>query len=299
MAADGLLGVMIFYMLSGFGIQSSLLGRSQNFFSYLYRRFIRLYPVLILVVLGTCLLAGPQLTQLSASELISKFVWPTDYTYYRWILPFYILLYFIGYRATLLRYILLLPLLAIVYGISVYQEITRPQFPEKLSLGNLSLFNQTMTYALGFFAGGMLATLTNRINLSNRSAWLMAFLTFLTLLIYVFLKFLMVVHGWGSKLFFLLHGCVLIICIGGLIVTTHPPLVQFLRKCNPVWITISFISAITLETYLVHEPLSHYSKLAEIQFPINILILLAITLIISVLLHVLTTRKPAKPAIDR
>ena len=50
LAADGLLGSSLFYMLSGFGIQSSLMSREQGFGSYIRQRILRIYPGVILVV---------------------------------------------------------------------------------------------------------------------------------------------------------------------------------------------------------------------------------------------------------
>jgi peptidoglycan/LPS O-acetylase OafA/YrhL len=49
MAADGFIGNSIFFLLSGYGITISLLGREQTFVHYYVRRILRIYPVVWLV----------------------------------------------------------------------------------------------------------------------------------------------------------------------------------------------------------------------------------------------------------
>jgi peptidoglycan/LPS O-acetylase OafA/YrhL len=48
LAADGLLGNTMFFFLSGFGVQSSLLRSRQEFTGFAIRRIVRLYPSVVL-----------------------------------------------------------------------------------------------------------------------------------------------------------------------------------------------------------------------------------------------------------
>ena len=58
LAVDGLLGNSLFYLMSGFGIGSSLLSRSQRCIPFLARRLVRIYPAVIIAVLLFVGLAG-------------------------------------------------------------------------------------------------------------------------------------------------------------------------------------------------------------------------------------------------
>lgn len=50
MAADDLFGNSLFFLLSGYGVQKSLMGRSQTFGAFYWRRLIRLYPAVLIVI---------------------------------------------------------------------------------------------------------------------------------------------------------------------------------------------------------------------------------------------------------
>src|SRR5262249_6981058 len=89
LAADGLLGNSLFYMLSRFGIQSSLMSREQDFLSYMRRRILRIYPTLILVVGILSGIVGAKFLTWNLPEYFSVFVWPTSFGYVEWIVLFY------------------------------------------------------------------------------------------------------------------------------------------------------------------------------------------------------------------
>ncbi|MBC7784033.1 MAG: acyltransferase family protein [Burkholderiales bacterium] len=290
MAADGLLGVSIFYMLSGFGVQCSLLGRKQSFLDYYARRLWRLYPAVIIVVLAAHLLRGSAITDMSPGQLFAAFIWPTNYTYVIWIVPFYAIIYFTGRGATMKRSLWILALLAIGYAASAVRDAAAPGFPAHLQLGNLSLLNQTMYYALAFFIGAALAVSADRIDISGRTWLLLGVMILIAVGLYVAAKYVMVVRGQGSAAFPVLHALVLFICVAAFFVTTHDLTMRPLRKVPLLALGITLLAAITLETYVVHQALAHWSKLVAIRFPLNIAALVGLTIALSIPLHLLINR---------
>jgi len=71
----GFLGVMTFYVISGYLIAGSWDNR-ENALKFLSARILRVVPGLIMVSLFTILIIGPLLTSLSLNEYFSKNPWP-------------------------------------------------------------------------------------------------------------------------------------------------------------------------------------------------------------------------------
>ncbi|MFM7290292.1 MAG: hypothetical protein ACKO6B_03555, partial [Planctomycetia bacterium] len=106
LAFDGLLGNSLFYLLSGFGIGSSLSTRSQRFGPYLARRLARIYPAVFVTGLVFLAIAGGHKhvnvdggSPWTAHDLFRQFVWPTPFTYVRNVIAIYV----IGYCVALPR----------------------------------------------------------------------------------------------------------------------------------------------------------------------------------------------------
>ncbi len=66
----GALGVNIFFFISGFLITQSYL-RKDSILRYLWARFLRIFPALIVVVLATVFIIGPLVTTLSEKEFFT------------------------------------------------------------------------------------------------------------------------------------------------------------------------------------------------------------------------------------
>ena len=84
----GQLGVSVFFVISGYLITLSLL-RSDSFFSYLKKRFLRIFPGLIICVLITIFILGPLTSQLEIGIYFSH----SDTWSYLWNISLYKLQY--------------------------------------------------------------------------------------------------------------------------------------------------------------------------------------------------------------
>lgn len=91
---DGLLGYAIFFFSAGIGIGLSFQARTRSFADYYYRRFIRIYPTLWIVMIPTVLiLTYPHVHSLS--HYFQVWIFPTGNTFVAPLMIDYIPLYFI------------------------------------------------------------------------------------------------------------------------------------------------------------------------------------------------------------
>lgn len=91
-AGDGLIGYALFFFVSGLGLALSAKRGTRSFFQYYYRRILRIYPTVWLVVIPEAIVTGAILT-FSAGDFVSRFVWPTHNTFVGPIMIDYALLY--------------------------------------------------------------------------------------------------------------------------------------------------------------------------------------------------------------
>ena len=88
MAADGLLGNSIFFLLAGLGVTMSQSRRPYGLIRFYSRRILRIYPSLIFVVLvGWALGLTPRVND--ASEVIQELTWPTGYGFVMLVMLLY------------------------------------------------------------------------------------------------------------------------------------------------------------------------------------------------------------------
>lgn len=91
LAAGGMLGNILFFAVSGF----CLFVIKDNFIKWIFKRFLRVYPALILVTLITILLGFYKLSNLKGAFRL--FVFPTNYVFLVWLMvcyfPFYLFAY--------------------------------------------------------------------------------------------------------------------------------------------------------------------------------------------------------------
>ena len=85
------LGLIIFFFLSGFLITQSLV-TSNNLKQFIWKRFLRIYPALIILILLTVFLLGPLFTTLSIKEYFSSgqtwsYLFGTTLVRLRFVLP--------------------------------------------------------------------------------------------------------------------------------------------------------------------------------------------------------------------
>ena len=79
------IGLSIFFSISGYLIAKSAI-TSPSFKNYIWKRFLRIQPMLILVCLASILVIGPIFTSLSLNEFFKQ---ESTFTYFRNIMPLF------------------------------------------------------------------------------------------------------------------------------------------------------------------------------------------------------------------
>lgn len=270
LAADGLLANSLFFLLSGFGIQFSLMRGRAPFGAYFLRRVVRIYPALVLV---TLLAAAAGLYAMNGiGEAFSMLVWPTPYTYVALIMPFYVVLYFLdlgGPRALAASLCAGAALFSAGYILSW----------DGLGAGRLSIGLLPWPIHAGFFwiataSGAMLARMR-----ASSSATLPRVLGLLILVAaYLAVKFWLVVGGGPAALYPALYLLCLAICILSVRTLCRPEFVTSVLRIPFLGAFCALSASLTLEIYLVHPPLLRIQALAAIPFPLNILTVAALSL---------------------
>ena len=285
LAADGLLGNTLFFVISGLGIFSSLDKRQQSLGGYLARRFWRLYPAVFIVLIIQFLLITPVLSY-QAIDFLKTFFWPTPFTYVAIIVPMYFLA-FISHRllqkhaATLLAFLCLA-----VYGFFYYQNLQGFSADTKLTIGTLPTIISYSYFGFAFALGGVIASRKSFAGFS----WLWFLLAALILVAYVALKYLMVVRGVAAVAYPVLHLLVLLLCVLALKLLCAPQLVKRVLEWRALGPFLRRSGGLSLEIYLVHAVLLHIAFFPTIVFPLNILVFAAITFLLAIGLQILTRK---------
>ncbi len=281
LAADGLLGNSMFFLLSGFRLQLSHFRERRPFFSYYLRRLIRIYPATILCVTAFALCNGSINQGASPIPYIKRFIYPTSYTYIRDIIPFYALFYILIRYSSSRLYLIAIGIMGILYLIAYIPDARTIPATMHLSMGVRQTYAYDAAYFQVMLLGGYLAT---RARLLGNPSWFFHFGTMLLIFFYMALKYVMVVEGRFAAEYGLLHLCVFFICGGLLISLTSDRITDFYRAIPVLNWTIATVSALTLEIYLVHLNLVGYPWLYSIRFPANVLALGIISVVIAMVL---------------
>jgi peptidoglycan/LPS O-acetylase OafA/YrhL len=283
MAADGLLGNSLFFFISGYGIQASLSKSRQTFLAYFARRLIRIYISLLIVELAFSFIT-PNFQYFDYSAL-QKFIYPTSHTYVVLIIPFYIVLWFVDRAATRWYWISIF-FSAVVLGFYYYDYLDIVQHQQHLSLGNIPFPLWLSFYWILVALGALSARAEIASNLSLRKIYLL----FAVLLTYFILKLLMVTYGLWTDYYPVLLILVVILCWLGAVTLSSPLWVDRVMSIPIIGPFLAFSSAATFEIYIIHEPLTTYARLYNLPYPGNIAVLAALTVVLAIVVHMLSSR---------
>lgn len=283
LAADGLLGNTLFFVISGLGIFSSLNKRRQGFGDYVSRRFWRLYPA-VMIVLAFQIFFISRTYSADLSEIIHNLIWPTPFTYIAIIVPMY-LLAFASHRLLPNHAAVFLGSLCLLsYGLGFSQSIHALPTNAKLSIGTLPQLVSYGYFGFAFCLGGVIA---GRKSFAKYS-WAGLLLIVFVMTLYVVLKYLMVVRGTDAIAYPILHILVLILCLLALKVLCAPGLVHRILAVPVAGSFLRLSGGLSLEIYLVHAVLLNVAFFPAIMFPLNILVFAAVTFVLAILLQRLT-----------
>lgn len=278
LAADGLLGNLLFFVMSGYGIQRSLARGPVGFGTYFARRLLRLYPVVLFCVVVFDIVLQNGWKTYGPMEYVSRLLWPTTFTYVQNIVPFYVLLWLIGNGAKpVWRIITAIVIGVAAYAVFVAMDAVTIEPGTRLALGtrphNVSWAIYWVATASGALAGAL--TWTPKLSIIR------LLILFALCMSYFAAKAMMVVKGAGAQFYFVLHLQALAACLFALTILTVPAWVARIKSVPLLGWFLRRSALLTLEIYVVHSCLVGMGWFTPIPFPANILVLAVVTWMMS------------------
>ncbi len=252
LAADGLIGNSMFFLLSGLGLALSPRTSEGRFASWYRRRLGRIYPGLwIAVLLGTAGWEGGWHGR-GIGQSLHDLVWPTPYGFVAQIVVFYPAFYLLrALRNRRWEWGILVGLGVAYLGVSTF----------RYDLHALSWIYYFQMMVLG----GLLASrLPEMGRHPRRDLGLVA----VTLVLYIGLKLAMVTGRLPMHVG-PLHAMTAVILIGllGLNASSRPQSIALDPRLSR---GLGLLASLTLEIYLVHGFVYEAPQVAQLAFPLNI-----------------------------
>ena len=276
-AADGFLGNSLFYFLSGYAIQHNIIHKPQSFSPFTLSRFTRIYPSLIIIVAAFSVVGIIEIQWGSFKIIVETLLWPTSYTYLRHIMIFYVLI-FICYSLKRGSLHASLFLAAAVFIALYFEQFQALSLTKQLSLGQLDTNMWSAFFWLVCGSGALLA----RGGYTASFTGLRILAIGGSLLLYFALKALMVTGYLGPVWFPTIFLIILILCPLITLCLGSPRLASRLSQVGWLWIPTCFLANLTLQIYLVHDPLSRIESIYKLFWPLNIIVLLLISTLVAV-----------------
>lgn len=275
LAGDGLLGNSIFFFLAGFGLVRSEISRTRSFTSWFWRRIVRIYPsvFLVMLVFGV-LIGGDWRTWKTVFDPLSQMVWPTRYTFVAMIFPFYFLFFPLLRLHRSRVFAIAVFLMCFTYvaayasDVSTMSETTRLQLSERPYVVHASAYFQAMVL------GGWCGVSYSHPRLHIRWRLLATAVLFL---LYVAAKYMMIT-GRFARAYGILHLFVAFLCVFLFDTLCSPEVVGRLKAQTLAWQATSFVAGLTLEVYIVHLFIAEYRWVWSTRFPLNLALFWALTL---------------------
>ena len=270
MASGGLLGNIIFFAASGF----CLFKIKENFGKWFLKRFLRIYPVMILFTL-LMWLVGPY----SQYDTTWLFLFPTHYVFIVWIMACYVVYYVVAYfqnkypNKKIAEFALIGILLAhiAVYLIFVDKSayvIDQVEQPFILFL-----------YMMSMLMGALLRKYQEKF---KKLKWYTVALAVVFVGAYFASKF--VLDRYSNLAFLQIFNQYIILGALFFIFTTFMGLEEKLQKLNGKWKgVIKFIASLTLHIYIVQYVIIGW--FSHLVFPLNFFVVTALILVMATALY--------------
>ncbi|MFC1759382.1 hypothetical protein ACFL2H_11555 [Planctomycetota bacterium] len=291
-AIGGLVGLALFFMATGMGVNASRKTRTLSFPSWFGRRILRIHPsVVASTVLIQMLLFSAwrewDITELSFSNpYVDNFFYPlSTYHFLNKIFVFYIPLYFYvrwKWEAKHVVGITCCCLLCIATAIPDIQKLMTVDEP--LRSGDL---NQPFLWSV-FFSMTLLGVWASDCPslFRKRPLWLSIVATITLGVLYLGCKYAMAKLGIFTEGFLLLYFFGIALSMALVVTLSDTRVLEFCDKSGPVirWSTIG-VGAISLEIYLVHTQFYMHRVGQSLNFPFNFLLFAASSLVGSIAVY--------------
>ncbi|MCA9167084.1 MAG: acyltransferase family protein [Planctomycetales bacterium] len=284
LADGGLIGLTLFFCISGFGIGKAASTRQQSFPMWYRRRLLRIYPTLWTTLAALSLLLLHKWHAWSVADYFEQFLYPTQYQFIAKIVVYYVAVYAaVRCERTISAYRLLLITLGLTAMSALPDMISLTREPVVLRTGQLNQLFLWLTF---------LSTTILGLVLAANDRWLRAPLGFRDLLwstglvaAYVGTKLAMSRWAILPQAFLVYFAAGIGLSVLILRVLVQPPDQPIWRYLYGVRPFLAALGSVSLEMYLVHIQLYQLSLWQRLAFPFNILTFLVVSLVVSVLIQ--------------
>jgi peptidoglycan/LPS O-acetylase OafA/YrhL len=274
LAGDGLLGNSMFFLMAGYGLVRSEQVQNRSFLRWFWRRVVRIYPTLLIVMLVFAIGVDRAWERWTALGYLTSLVWPTPFTFVFLVMPFYLVFFPLMKLKGRWVYPATTGLLALIYLAAYARDVGSIHPGQALQLSARPTTVHVTAYLQVMLLGGWLA---GRERGSTTRTYLRLLGTLGVGLVYLALKMVMVL-GYGARAYPILHFLTYILCLALFDLLTDPQTVQFVRKGRAMYRGAGFAAALTLEIYMVHQFIVDYRWVWSQRFPWNLVLFWALTL---------------------
>jgi peptidoglycan/LPS O-acetylase OafA/YrhL len=272
-ATGGSMGNSLFFVLSSFGLLLSERNNPRLFTDWYTQRIKRIYPTVWIVLI---ILTFPFKLYMNALDIknilvfLGNFFYP-PFWFLQILMLYYFLIFFIIKKFSIRKIYYCLFALSVLYAFIYinYLDLTKWSIEDDPF--------QYMFYLMIFIFGVFLADRNDAIRYSGIQDWGLLFLS--VFIIYTH-KFLML-KGIASSFQFIQHLFMFPFIYYFFKVSRSGLIQTDIMKLSAVSTTINYISNLTLELYLVHLYVIIFIIKLRLPFPMNIAVVLIVTLIIS------------------
>lgn len=288
LAADGLLGNSMFFLLIGYGIfESTKKNSTVSFGRYYLKKVLRIYPSLLVVVMFFCFIPEQKWKLWTLTDYFYGFIFPSRFVFIQQVMIYYIPLYFIVKSNGTNTLISTFSLLFIPYLMLYVHDFNSVNFLQ-FHLGSTNKYVWYIFYFQMALLGGFLSRMTQKN--SGDNFFKICLIGVLLISAYIAFKYLVIVGfklpvvGLISRYWFLMHIISFLITFFCFNLATSKPVIVVLKSQGLIYKGIGFIGGLTLEMYLVHGYLIENSIFKNLQFPLNVVTLFCSTILISSLI---------------
>lgn len=289
LADGGLIGNLLFFLVSGLGLGLSARTGQEPFHKWYLRRLMRIYPAVWICLIPTAVLMSGNWQRWGAGEYFGALIWPlTGYHFLMRIIVYYVILYALLRWHRDLRWLIGYLLVSVVLAIACVVAFP-PNWNElgKFSTGQITEPVKWTFYFVPVLAGAVLAkaTFVSKFKASQLLAMSMALA-----IAYVGLKYIIVVRQVAVAAYPVLLFATVLFCVAITTTLAHPTVLARLKRVPLVWSAIAIVGAASLELYLIHMQLAHFGFARGLMFPLNLLCFLVVSITASLLAQALVSQ---------
>lgn len=285
-AIGGLVGLALFFMATGMGLNASRNTRTLSFLKWFGMRILRIHPTVIASTILIQILLFGAWREWGILSYLDNLVYPlSTYHFLNKIFVFYIPLYFYVRWTWPNKHVVGLGGCCALCVVTAIPDVQRQlALREPLRSGDLQ---PAFLWSVFFLMTVLGVWASDRPSLfRNRPLWANAFAVALSGVLYLSCKFAMAKLGIFTEGFLLLYAFGIALALSLVVALSDSRVVQFCRESHSVirWSTIG-LGIISLEIYLVHTQFYMHRVGRQLPFPFGFLIFAVASIVGSIVVY--------------